>query len=109
MARLRRWFAMAVLLALAGLAAGVVALDARVRAYISGPALGGARVYAAPVVLRPGEPVAGGSLVRLLTRTGYQPAAAPQVAPGEYRVGRAEVEFVQRVSPAPWAQPPRHV
>ena len=70
MARLRRWFAMAVLLALAGLAAGVVALDARVRAYIAGPALGGARIYAAPVVLRAGEPVAGGSLVRLLTRTG---------------------------------------
>ena len=41
MARLRRWFAMAVLLALAGLAAGVVALDARVRSYIAGPALGG--------------------------------------------------------------------
>ena len=100
---------MAVLLALAGVAAGIVALDARVRAYIAGPALGGARVYAAPVVLRAGEPVAGGSLVRLLTRTGYQPAVAPQVAPGEYRVGKAEVEFVQRVSPAPWAQPPRHV
>jgi penicillin-binding protein 1B len=100
---------MAVLLALAGLAAGVVALDARVRAYIAGPALGGARVYAAPVVLRAGEPVAGGSLVRLLTRTGYQPAKQEQPGPGEYRVGRAEVEFMQRASPAPWAQAPRHV
>jgi penicillin-binding protein 1B len=108
MARLRRWFAMAVVLALAGLAAGVVALDARVRAYLAGPPLGGARVYAAPAVLRVGEPVAGGSLVRLLTRTGYQPARGEQVAPGEYRVGRGTVEFVQRASPAPWGDPPRH-
>ena len=109
MARLRRWFAMAVLLALAGLAAGVVALDARVRAYITGPALGGARVYAAPVVLRTGEPVAGGSLTRLLARTGYQAAREAQLTMGEYRVGKAEVELVQRPSPAPWAPPPRHV
>ena len=100
---------MAALLALAGLAAGVIALDARVRAYIAGPALGGARVYAAPVVLRAGEPVAGGSLVRLLTRTGYQPATKEQLEPGEYRVGRAEVEFGPLPSPAPWAQAPRHV
>jgi penicillin-binding protein 1B len=109
MARLRRWFVVAMLLAAAGLAAGVMALDARVRAYIAGPALGGARVYAAPVVLRPGEPVAGGSLTRLLNKTGFQPAREAQLSMGEYRVGRAEVEFVQRTSPAPWAQPPRHV
>ena len=100
---------MAVLLALAGLAAGMVALDARVRAYIAGPALGGARIYAAPVVLRAGESVAGGSLVRLLTRTGYEVARSTQVTAGEYRVGKAEVEFTQRQSPAPWAQAPRHV
>jgi penicillin-binding protein 1B len=109
MARLRRWFVVAMLLAGVGLAAGVMALDARVRAYIAGPALGGARVYAAPVMLRPGEPVAGGSLTRLLTRTGFQPGREAQLSMGEYRVGKAEVEFVQRASPAPWAQPPRHV
>ena len=109
MARLRRWFVVAMLLAAVGLAGGVMALDARVRAYIAGPALGGARVYAAPVVLRPGEPVAGGSLTRLLTKTGFQPAREAQLSMGEYRVGKAEVEFVQRASPAPWAQPPRHV
>ena len=60
MKRLRRWFVVAVLLAGLGAALGIAALDTRVRAYLAGPPLGGARVYAAPGVLRGSGAVPGG-------------------------------------------------
>src|SRR6266850_5001170 len=85
-------------------------LDARVRAYLAGPPLGGVRIYAAPSELRVGEPVPGGPLVRKLGRLGYRAVNEPgtPLAPGEYRTGKAVVEFVERPSPAPAADPPRH-
>src|SRR5579862_5002863 len=85
-------------------------LDARVRAYLAGPPLGGARIYAAPTTLRIDAPVAGGSLVRKLTRLGYRPTTMNRaLAPGEYVSAGSTTELVQRPSPVPWAERPRHV
>src|SRR5206468_2926645 len=86
-------------------------LDARVRAYLAGPPLGGARMYAAPTPLAVGEAVPGGSLARKLDRLGYRPVADPTHAlvPGEYRVAGATIELAERPSPAPWAAAPRRV
>src|SRR6266478_4799355 len=69
-------------------------LDARVRAYLAGPPLGGARMYAAPTPLALGEAVPGGSLARKLDRLGYRPVADPTHAlvPGEYRAAGATIE-----------------
>ena len=64
----RRWLRFGGLAAAFGVAALVIRLDARVRAYLAGPPLGGARIYAAPRTLRVGQPVPGGSLERILTR-----------------------------------------
>ncbi len=106
MGRLRRWIALATFLVGMGLALGVLWLDRRVRYYLAGPALGSARIYAAPTVLRPGGPVPGGSLLRKLTRLGYRPRAAGALAPGEFRMDGATVDIAARPSPAPWAPAP---
>ena len=84
-------------------------LDARVRAYLAGPPLGGTRLYAASSVLRVGDVVPGGSLVRKLARLGYRqaPAQGRDLAAGEFRVEGARVDFAERASPVPWAEPPR--
>src|SRR6266478_4272947 len=84
-------------------------LDARVRGYLAGPPLGGARMYAAPTPLALGEAVPGGSLARKLDRLGYRPVADPThaLAPGEYRAAGATIELAERPSPAPWAAAPR--
>src|SRR5437016_2576895 len=86
-------------------------LDARVRGYLAGPPLGGARMYAAPTPLALGEAVPGGSLARKLDRLGYRPVADPTHAlvPGEYRAAGATIELAERPSPAPWAAAPRRV
>src|SRR5438034_647859 len=86
-------------------------LDARVRAYLAGPPLGGARMYAAPTPLAVGEAVPGGSLARKLDRLGYRVVADPThaLAPGEYRAAGATIELAERPSPAPWAAAPRRV
>src|SRR2546428_3696012 len=88
-------------------------LDARVRGYLAGPPLGGARMYAAPTPLALGEAVPGGSLARKLDRLGYPPVADPThaLAPGEYRAAGATIEPPQRPPPAPraGAPPPRPV
>src|SRR6266849_3525373 len=109
--RLRRWLLGLCFLAGLGAALVVMRLDARVRAYLAGPPLGGTRIYAAPTPLAVGEAVPGGSLVRKLARLGYRPVAAATrtLAPGEYRVLGATVEYAERPSPASWATAPRHV
>jgi penicillin-binding protein 1B len=109
MKRLRRWFVVAVLLAGLGAALGIAALDTRVRTYLAGPPLGGARVYATPAVLRGSGAVPGGSLPRLLARLGYRPAETGMLAPGEFRAEGSVVELAQRPSPVPWADAPRRV
>src|SRR5262249_8312576 len=111
MVRVRRWLLLGCFLAGFGVALVVLRLDANVRAYLAGPPLGGARLYSAPSVLRVGEPVPGGSLVRKLTRLGYRqaPAQGGELAPGEFRVEGARTEFAQRPSPIPWAEPERRV
>ncbi len=108
---LRRWLLGLCFLAGLGAALVVMRLDARVRAYLAGPPLGGTRIYAAPTPLAVGEAVPGGSLVRKLARLGYRPVAAATrtLAPGEYRVLGATVEYAERPSPASWATAPRHV
>src|SRR5438093_746197 len=86
-------------------------LDARVRAYLAGPPLGGARMYAAPTPLAVGEGVPGGSLARKLDRLGYRPVGDPAhaLAPGEYRAAGTTVGFAGRPSPVAWAAAPRRV
>jgi len=85
MRRVRRWFLLACFVAGFAIALLVLGLDHRVRAYLAGPPLGGARIYAAPAVLRIGAAVPGGSLARKLARLGYRPVAAADapLAPGE--------------------------
>ena len=92
MGRLRRWLVRAALVAVVAVGGAVTWCDGRVRAYLAGPPLGGALIYAAPTVLRVGAPVPGGSLVRKLTRLGYTAAAvdAP-LAPGTFRSAAATV------------------
>src|SRR5690242_9250164 len=92
-----------------GLVVALVALrlDARVRAYLTGPPLGGARIYAAPTVLRVGEPMPGGSLARKLERLGYRGVTGADLVPGEFRIDSGAVELAQRPSPAPWGERPR--
>jgi penicillin-binding protein 1B len=107
----RRWLLVACFVAGFGAAIGVLRLDARVRGYLAGPPLGGARLYAAPTVLRVGEPIRGGSLVRKLARLGYRPVSSSDtsVAPGGFRARGAVVALAQRASPMPWAERPRRV
>ena len=109
MARVRRGLMLAAFLVGLVTALAVLSLDRRVQAYLAGPALGGARIYAAPAVLRRGGRVPGGSLVRTLTRLGYKVAATEALAPGEFRGGASEVEFAQRPSPSPWTGSARRV
>jgi penicillin-binding protein 1B len=111
MRRVRWWVLLGCFVTGLGVALAVLWLDARVRAYLAGPPLGGARIYAAPTVLRLGEPVPGGSLARKLARLGYRsaPAAAREPAAGEFRMDGATVEIAQRASAAPWGEVPRHV
>jgi penicillin-binding protein 1B len=111
MRRVRRWLLVGCFAAGLAIALAVLHLDARVRAYLSGPPLGGARIYAAPTVLRVGEPIPGGSLVRKLARLGYRPVEGGpgEWAPGDFRIDGAGVELVQRPSPVPWAEAPRRV
>jgi penicillin-binding protein 1B len=98
-------------LGLAGLVMMLDMLDARVRAYLAGPPLGGARIFAAPRTLRVGHALPGGSLDRTLSRLGYRRSAGSDtaLAPGDFRSDGQTVEIAQRPSPAPWADPPRRV
>ncbi|HJQ84856.1 MAG TPA: hypothetical protein VKA21_12315, partial [Candidatus Binatia bacterium] len=98
MRRLRRWLMLGCFLAGLGVVLVVARLDARVRGYLAGPPLGGARIYAAPTVLRVGEPVPGGSVPRKLARLGYREGGG--VAPGEFVVAGTTTELAQRPSPA---------
>jgi penicillin-binding protein 1B len=111
MRRVRRWFLIGCFLV--GLAAtvAVLLLDARVRAYLAGPPLGGARIYAATTVLHVGDRVPGGSLARKLTRLGYRPVvgAPRELVRGEFRLDGSAFEVAQRPSPAPWGEAPRRV
>src|SRR5438093_146403 len=75
--RLRRWLVVACLVVGLGAALVVMRLDARVQAYLAGPPLGGARMYAAPTPLAVGEAVPGGSLARKPERLGYRPGVDP--------------------------------
>src|SRR5512139_231541 len=111
MAGNRRWLLLGGFAAGLGLAALVMVLDARVRAYLAGPPLGGARIYAAPSTLQVGQPVPGGSLARKLSRLGYRRSsdAHTPLAPGEFRAQGETVEIAQRPSPVPWAEQPRRV
>jgi penicillin-binding protein 1B len=109
--RVRRWLLAGGLAAGLGVVLVVVWLDAQVRRYLAGPPLGATRIYAAPSVVRVGEPVPGGSLTRKLTRLGYAQVARgrERLAAGEFKASGATVEFVQRPSPVPWAGSPRRV
>ena len=53
----RRALGLAMLAGVLGVIAALVWCDVRVRAYLAGPPLGGTRIYAAPTVLRVGDPV----------------------------------------------------
>jgi penicillin-binding protein 1B len=106
---IRRWMRRAVVLAVVAAVVAGVWLDRRVRAYLAGPALGEARVWAAPAVLRPGARVPGGSLPRVLARLGFRPAPGGGLAPGEYRVAGGVVELLPPPSPSPWAVTPGRV
>src|SRR5215470_12857914 len=107
----RRWLLLGGFAAALGLAALVMMLDERVRAYLAGPPLGGARIFAAPRTLRVGQPLPGGSLGRALGRLGYRRSTDTNTAlvPGEFRAVGETVEIAQRPSPAPWGEPPRRV
>jgi penicillin-binding protein 1B len=108
--RLRRWILLGSFATGLTLTLLVLRLDARVQAYLAGPALGATRIYAAPSMLRTGAPVPGGPLARKLARLGYRPAARDaELAPGEFRAAGASLELFQRPSPLPWATRPRHV
>jgi penicillin-binding protein 1B len=80
---LRGLLAASFLVAIAAALVGVVRLDARVRAYLRGPALGGVRIYAAATHLRPGDPVDAASLRRRLARLGYVAVAQAPAHRGE--------------------------
>ena len=110
MVRLRRLALVACLLAMIAATVEIMRLDARVRAYLAGPPLGGVRIFAAPTDLHVGQAVPGGSLVRKLGRLGYRAVNGPgrRLAPGEYHTAKAVVEFVERPSPVPTDGPPRH-
>jgi penicillin-binding protein 1B len=87
-------------------------LDRRVQAYLAGPVLGSARVYAAPTTLTPGRPVPGGSLARKLARLGYREVtdgATRPLAAGQYRVRGDALDVAIRPSPAPWGASGRRV
>jgi penicillin-binding protein 1B len=105
---MRRWLLAAAFALGVAVACGGMWMDARVRAYLAGPPLGGARIYAAPTMLRPGAPVPGGGIVRKLARLGYRAAreGTGALVRGEFRVRAAAVELAQRASPAPWADVP---
>jgi penicillin-binding protein 1B len=105
MAWMRRWFLLGCFVTGVTASLLVLWLDARVRAYLAGPPLGSARIYAAPTVLRPGAPVPRGGLVRALARLGYRPGGT--LAPGEFRADGGTIDVAARPSPAPWAPPPR--
>jgi penicillin-binding protein 1B len=109
--RSRRWLLLGGFVAGLGLAVLVMVLDARVRAYLAGPPLGGARIYAAPRTLRVGQPLSSGSLGHTLSRLGYRMSSDTKtaLAPGEFRAAGQTVEIAQRPSPVPWAEPPRRV
>src|SRR5581483_6756114 len=111
MRRLRRWIALAAIPLIAVAALAILRLDAQVRAYLAGPALGTVRIYAAPTVLRVGAPMPGGSLARKLARLGFRERAGGGtiLAAGEYRVASGVVELAERPSPVPWAAAPRRV
>ena len=109
MGRLRRWLALAMAVAMLGAALAVVSLDGRVRAYLAGPPLGGARIYGAPTVLRRGSAAPEGALVRTLMRLGYLATTSDTPAPGEFRTGGGVLAVAQRPSPVPWAEAPRRV
>src|SRR5436190_7094507 len=107
----RAWLMVGCFIVGLGVAVLGMQLDARVRAYLAGPPLGGSRLYAAPSVLRIGAPVPGGSLPRKLTRLGYRSSSDPgaPLAPGEFRAEGATIELAQRTSPVPWAGRPHRV
>jgi penicillin-binding protein 1B len=106
---IRRWIRRAVVLAVVAAVVAGVWLDRRVRTYLAGPALGEARVYAAPAVLRSGARVPGGSLPRVLARLGFRSASGATLAPGEFRAAADVVAFLPPPSPSPWAVVPGRV
>jgi penicillin-binding protein 1B len=109
MARMRRWFLFTAFAVGVTGSFAVLWLDARVRAYLAGPPLGGVRIYAEPTILRPGAPMPPGALGRKLARLGYvTPVEKRPLAAGEFRTGATFVEIAQRISPSPWAPPPLH-
>ena len=89
---------LAVVGVVAGLAGAVVLvrLDARVRAYLRGPAVGGIRIYAAPATLRAGTPGAVASLRQRLLRVGYVEVATAPQADGEFQVGAHGIDLRPR-------------
>lgn len=85
---LRGLVAAVVLVAIAAAIVAVVRLDARVRAYLRGPALRGVRIYAAATHLRPGDPAEPATLARRLARLGYLPVDHEPAKAGEVHATR---------------------
>ncbi len=104
---LRRWLVIALLVAGALAAVVVVRLDRRVQAYLRGPALGSIRIFAAPMVVRPGAGPGRDDLLVALARLGYVEGRAP-LGPGEFEPTRDGVAVQQRPSTVPWGTVPRH-
>jgi penicillin-binding protein 1B len=77
-------------------------LDARVRTYLDGPAVGTTRVMAAPKVLARGAPVSTDRLVGTLARLGYVERADALDGPGTFTRATDTVELWQRAGGAPW-------
>ncbi len=103
---MRRWIALALLVALVLAGTVLVRLDRRVQAYLRGPALGSIRIFAAPALVRPGSGPGRDDLIATLQRLGYVEGAEP-LAPGEFQPQKDGVALHQRPSTVPWGSVPR--
>jgi penicillin-binding protein 1B len=105
-------------LLLAGLACGLVVgiagalfvtrIDARVRTYLDGPAIGTTRIFAAPKTLTAGTPVAPERLIAVLARLGYAERRGDgELVAGTFRRSAAGIDLWQYDVPVPWPRSAR--
>jgi len=85
----------------------VVRIDARVRTYLEGPAIGTTRIFAAPKTLTAGTPVAPERLVAVLARLGYVERPGAELIPGTFRRDPGGIALWQYAVPVPWPREAR--
>jgi penicillin-binding protein 1B len=85
----------------------VVRIDARVRTYLAGPAIGTTRIFAAPKTLTPGTPVAPERLLAVLARLGYVERPSGELVPGTFRRDGRGIDLWQYDVPVPWPRTAR--